>query len=360
MSTRSLIHYEPGFATYVCEKFGLTNPCNVDHPLLEHVPALNRWFINKRGPIDRLKEHQFLFNTTPLIPIPEYKYHPEVNHLSIADILIEWAQMAADTGKLIELYWSGGLDSTAVLLALNEICPKQVKVIIGEQHEYPDLYEKVVKHMDHVIIDNTPKFYGYSQPDKNLLCSAAQADIVFGCMGIAYTLEDEPIKYKNVDRLGWYDTQRYLAGTNEMRFVTGFKGNWVDIENINKAPYAYFPLMQKMINYDLNDELMYYRYYKPEKSPMWTPCVPNYHRCKKQLRDAIFKFTGDKQYSYYMEKVGSEGRLTTQSILNWNASNYRNISLEVMGVLAIENNGNVIRYDNIDDCNVEELIHEFI
>ena len=91
--------------------------------------------------IDRKGEDQFLFNTnTPLIKwIPFQEYTKR----SFADCMFESAQHIANSGKTIDFFWSGGLDSNAALLAFNELgLEKQLHVIMGGKLESPDLFEK--------------------------------------------------------------------------------------------------------------------------------------------------------------------------------------------------------------------------
>ena len=53
----------------------------------------------------------------------------------------------ANSGKTIDFFWSGGLDSNvAMLIAFNELgLEKQLHVIMGGKLESPDLFEKIVR-----------------------------------------------------------------------------------------------------------------------------------------------------------------------------------------------------------------------
>ena len=89
-------------------------------------------------------------SNTPLINGFHFKEYPKQ---SFADCMFESAQSIANSGKTIDFFWSGGLDSNAMLLAFNELgLEKQLHVIIGGSLETPELFEKIIKgRIDYVI-----------------------------------------------------------------------------------------------------------------------------------------------------------------------------------------------------------------
>lgn len=69
----------------------------------------------------------------------------------------EIVKYAIENNKEIFVLWSGGIDSTVVLMSLlNYFDSKYIKILLTKKsiHEYPYLYDKLVKHMAVKFIDD--------------------------------------------------------------------------------------------------------------------------------------------------------------------------------------------------------------
>ena len=128
---------------------------------------------------DRYHEKQFVFNhDSSWLPDVKYKYK-KVG--TFEEVCMDAAQILVDTGKTIDFHWSGGLDSTTALVALNEIAPKQLHIICNKYSiaEYPSYYDKIIKHLDHTV-DDTDNVLGVGNPQKNIWTQGTEADTLFG------------------------------------------------------------------------------------------------------------------------------------------------------------------------------------
>ena len=87
----------------------------------------NRIWQNTMGLFqDRTLTLPHYLKMAPYEPLPDYD--PAFNK-SFKQICLETAQTLVDTGKKLNICWSGGIDSTTVLFALMEVAdPKQLKV----------------------------------------------------------------------------------------------------------------------------------------------------------------------------------------------------------------------------------------
>ncbi|SVA15090.1 uncharacterized protein METZ01_LOCUS67944, partial [marine metagenome] len=227
-----------------------------DHPEVRHLwqdwlrhrRKLHQVGFDKGIVLNRRTNEQFTFNTsvdTLELPYLEYKHYPEVENFGWSDLMMKSAEILASKGKTIDFFWSGGVDSTAALVALNEICPKQLHVIIGHSTEYPEYYDKVVKHLDHtIVLDNNT--FGTASPDKHILCPCGHGDEVFGSAGFGrcnLKYEDTPDKiYKT-----WELKREYKWTSGTLRFILDWEGDKIDMSN-HMPIYIQPPLEKWMIN----------------------------------------------------------------------------------------------------------------
>ena len=261
-----------------------------------------------RALIDRKGEHLFTINPVIRFPWQEDEYYSKVDNYTFSDVMIETAKWVAAPGKTIDFFWSGGTDSNAALLALNEVCPKQLHIIIGESHECPEIYEKIVKHLDHHI-DHTGQMYGIPQPDKHILTTMAEADLFFGA---------SRVENKHLIDKGWETRRRYLYSYATMRFFMHFEGEKIDINNIR--PFCAGPLLEKwMINYVKNGKMVFWFSNDENEWPPpgsranednWINCKgqEHYKNCKMPLRDYIFEMTGNRDIAYNNIKLAGTAR----------------------------------------------------
>ena len=304
--------------------------------------------------IDRKGEDQFLFNTnTPLIRwIPFQKYPKR----SFADCMFESAQHIANSGKTIDFFWSGGLDSNAALLAFNELgLEKQLHVIMGGKLESPDLFEKIVRgRMDYTWDETGSKnvTFGLAQTDKHILCSGSEGDTQFGAKGMSTT------KGNTLENL--FDCRenkrRYYSSHNTWGWTTNYSGDWGDVNNYMPF-YMYESIEKWLCNHVIAGDMVYYilegderpfsmcptpptleqwgdDWLKTGESPMTSVGQQMYKKCKMPLRDFTYNITKDKNLSYEIPKTLSGIRLSLDKPLN---------------VIAITGEGHVIRDDNFND-----------
>lgn len=303
-----------------------------------------------RSLVDRKGEHVFTINPVINFSWQEDEYYSEMDNYTFSEVMIETAKWVSSSGKTIDFFWSGGTDSNAALLALNEVCPKQLHVIIGESHECPEIYEKIVKHLDHHI-DKTANLFAKAQPDKHILCTMAEADFYFGSYGAS--------RVGLPPKIGWETRRRFTFCGSSMRFFTCFAGDKLDTDNIK--PFCGGPLLEKwMINYVKNDKMVfYYDFYPADAWPKgkdrfdennWINCKgqEHYKKCKMPLRDFIYEMTGNKEIAYNNIKLAGQLRAFHGSVRGPKPR-----------VLAVIENGDIIHTDNINDYNLFNFLKDY-
>ena len=256
---------------------------------------------------DRWNEHQLFYNMDcSWLPAVEYKYYDDVP--DFYTVMMESAKWCAENGNKIDFMWSGGLDSTSALLALNEVCPKQLRVIMNENSklEHPKLWKDLVQHLDH-IVDTDDDVLGVGRPDINTWVNCSEADSLFGSSDARPLHVDAITKRRNITNEGdmvnepwerWKDKYRYGLPVRTWRMLHTFKGDWLDINNIK--PFFVSEIMQKYAcNMHHNDEIVWYT-----NSPI-NPCGEHYLKCKMELRDFVVRMSGDDEYAYGKLKMNS-------------------------------------------------------
>ncbi len=332
-----------------------------DHPEVRHLwqdwrrerLALHKIGFDKGVILHRKTNEQYTFNTsvkTLNCPWLEYKHYPEVENFDVTDALIASAEILASQGKTIDFFWSGGIDSTSALVALNEICPKQLHVIIGHSTEYPDYYNKVVKHLDHTInVDNNT--FKEASPDKHILCPCGHGDEVFGSSGPGKAnlqYEDTPDKIYET----WELKREYKWPTGTLRFMLDWEGDKMDMSN--HMPIYVLPPMEKwMVNEHMKGWREALIFGPMDENDPYTFLNGvnnmrdvNYLRMKMPLRDHIYKFTKDKEYAYGKTKEVSLPRGQTL-----NKPEYR-----VWGIL---DDGTILTKDNISSYDWRDFFHHY-
>ena len=305
-------------------------------------------------PFHRKTNEQYVFNTsthTLNMPWVEYQHYPEWDMDDVTDAMMASAQILADTGKTIDLFWSGGLDSTGALIALNEICPKQLRVIIGGYTEYPEYYDKVVKHLDHVI-DDTGDLMSIAKPDKHVYCPCGQGDELFGAPGIGLKSIAIHTETREKVLVNWELTREYKWATGGLRFMQEWSGDKMDMDNQLQL-YAQKPLEKWGINQHrrgLESELFATI---PPKAVHWED--EHYHKWKIPLRKFLYKFTKDEEFSFKKKKIMSLDRAQTNLQKYKHEKEYR--------VWAVLEDGTIITKDTVDQydwrgflCNIKETL----
>jgi len=309
--------------------------------------------------LNRDTEQQYTFNSSVKslnMPWLEYKHYPEVENLDITDVLIASAEILASTGKTIDFFWSGGIDSTAALIALNEVCPEQLHVIIGHSTEYQDYYDKVVKHLDHTI-NTTHDVFKEASPDKHILCPCGTADEVFGSNGNGKSANIYVTSPQQIYET-WEAKRKQKWCVGSLRYIYEWEGDKMDMSN--HLPIYVQPPMEK---WAVNQHRKGWREAcgtifgnMDENNPDTYICVndmkhEHYLTYKMPLRDHIYKFTKDKEYAYGHGKVIS--LLRGQHLVNRvvDKSSYR-----IWGIL---DDGSILTKDNIEQYDWRGFLHHY-
>tara|TARA_Y100000361_G_scaffold112894_1_gene103216 strand:- start:6384 stop:7484 length:1101 start_codon:yes stop_codon:yes gene_type:complete len=288
--------------------------------------------------IDRAKENTFSFKSKNILGwLPLQKY----TNKKFDECMFETANLLASKGKTIDLFWSGGVDSNATLLAFNELgLQKQLHIIIGGKIESPELFKKIIKgRIDYTWVDSgvLNELTEVADPSKHILCSLAEVDPMFGCKS---TTAGKGIVPKSLFDC-WETKRRYFSSHNTWRWALNFKGDKVDLDNY--MPFIMQkPLEKWLCNHALNGDMVYYDlthegwgdWYETGEA-LDAPSQKYYQKCKMPLRDFTFKITKDRELSYNKPKVLSGVRLTTTK------NKFR--------VIAITEFGDIITKDNILD-----------
>ncbi len=137
------------------------------------------------GLIDRSKTLYTGFPYENLYPLPTSPSGPAAPLDKLCDdvgkaILKE----AADTRKQVQVFWSGGIDSTAAIIGLlkaatDQDCLKRLEVLLSEESvkEYPSFYRRFIKPLH-------PRFVGAPVTEhldpKKLIVTGEHGDQIFG------------------------------------------------------------------------------------------------------------------------------------------------------------------------------------
>ena len=306
---------------------------------------------------DRKGEHFGLYNTYTTRPWIEFKYHDDISKNTFSDLMISAAENYKSTGKTIDLFWSGGIDSTAVLLALNEICPKQLHVIIGgwKPLEYPELYNKLVKHLDHTL-DVSGNLFGLSQIDKHILCTACEADQMFGSSAgfLRGNRQFYNPKGKNYKRLAqaWNYKRRYRLVNTSWRYLSHYTGGRFPIENY-KNFYMEPELEKWAVNLVWNGEMVWYDWQSGGKdwwNPVWEDPYDHYRNCKMDLRKFVYSYTKDTYHSFEKPKERSAfSGFDYKSMVETSKNFWRN--------WAVTKSGEVITKESMSDYDLTKFFH---
>jgi hypothetical protein len=255
--------------------------------------------IGPRVIADRYHERKFVFNhDCSWLPDVKYEYK-KVG--TFEEVCMESAQLLADTGKTIDFHWSGGIDSTTALVALNEICPKQLHVICNEYsiQENPNYYDKVVKHLDHTV-DDTDNVLGVGNPQKNIWCQCTESDTLFGGCLIKHGRNKPGMTSDEILMASkeWKLKFRYALAIRGWRTLFAFDGDWFDMNNWQ--PFYTSAIMQQYaVNRHIAGEIYWYSNFLFGKE------MPDFVNAKIEHRDFIYKYTKDKEYAYTKLKYAS-------------------------------------------------------
>ena len=247
---------------------------------------------------DRYNEEKFVFNhDCTWLPDVKYEYK-KVG--TFEEVCMESAQILADKGKTIDFYWSGGIDSTTALVSLMEICPKQLHIICSPtviNEEYPEYWNKVVKHLDHTV-DDKDNVLGVGNPQKNVFCQCTEADTLFGTCMIDHDCGHMTPEEIAMAEKEWLVKFRYVLPHRGWRTLFMFDGDWFDVDNWGPF-YASRSMQQYAVNQHMAGEIHWYSFF------LFGNDMPDYVNAKMPQRDLIYKYTKDKEFAYGKLKYGS-------------------------------------------------------
>ena len=279
------------------------------------------------------------------------------------DLLMEKAISIRDKGRKIQVLYSGGIDSSAALLALYEVCPKdQIEVVMGRTGEggagfrakdqtdpvkqNPWMFDNIVKHLDHTFTDD---LNGYCDPSKYVFITGNEADRLFGSTG--YTLMTQYSKPDGADyqehwgkaptdeldenwqwnQNRWWGITRYTYLMQSFRMMANISCDKIDMDN-------YQPMFfdRKMLQFAINLHI--------QKKHKWYNCgaladEKKFRDGKMWIRDAIFDITKNSWVSYNMHKT-----ISSATDLNKRQSVPLPLRLKV---LAITEDGTVVNRKNL-------------
>tara|TARA_B100000029_G_scaffold379755_1_gene374624 strand:+ start:397 stop:1533 length:1137 start_codon:yes stop_codon:yes gene_type:complete len=319
------------------------------------------------GLMDRKHETQFMYNTKFDHEWIPYEEHPKQ---SFTDCMFDAAKSVADEGKTIDLFYSGGLDSNAMLIAFNELgLHKQLRVIMGGSPESPELFDKLIKgRIDYVFADpNTQtETYSLAKPDEHVWTAGIEADFMFGGTNL-FSID---IDIKDYMR-SWNFKRRYNWSNRLFRMIGNCNLNWVDIRN-HKSFFTHPSIEKFVVNYTLSGEMVFYNLadsgWDNSGQPglaQWLRTVglgdkhsknqKHYLTCKMPIRDFVYNFTKDKTISYDAPKVISIFRMKFDKSSDPSVTHIKKLMPESRNI-AITGEGVVITRDNFSDYDWSEYI----
>lgn len=313
-----------------------------------------RWFLN-----DFMRENEFLFNMSDAhfngAGKVKYEYTDSIGteSSSLKDLLLKRAEKISKMNRKIEILYSGGIDSTAVVLAFIEVCdPKQLKIWMsgeGPIHNYPDMYKKIIGHLDYEFTDD---LIGCCDPSQHVFTTGNEADRLFGSDGYTMMMQfakrskdgeysihrgetpttDEPDNYEwNQSR--WWGITRHTYLTQAFRLLQNIKCDKMDLTNYQPLFFDH-DILKFAINLHIEGKIKYFNSglkANPER----------YLAGKMWVRDFIYSLSGDKDYAYGCGKtLSSPADMSIKMRLPLPTS---------FNALAITDDGTVVNSNNIMD-----------
>jgi len=296
---------------------------------LKKVNRLPSWYLN-----DALGYgDEFLFRTSnKFYEEVEYKYTE--NLPAFKDIMIERATEMRDMGKIIDVLYSGGIDSVAILLALYEVCPKdQINVITSGWDaikEYPKAYKEMIAWTK--TTQNTGNIFGAADIRNHLFTTGCEADRLFGSTGYPHSRNTNKERYTHENDYDyhhkrWWEITQYTLLTQSFRFLQNIKE---DFDMNHYQPFFLCPQIHKFaINQHIDREIVWH-------TNTWSG--DEFLKSKMAIRHFIAGFDPDYAYS----KRKTDMPLSVQYGMGMPFQTIYN-------VWAITSDGKIVNQDNIMD-----------
>ena len=305
---------------------------------------------------DALGEDEYVWNMdnmTKYYPVIDYKYYPEMENENFNELMIRRAKELRNMDRVIEVFYSGGIDSAAMLFALKEVCPRdQLHIISGGEAviaHYPKLWKEYIEPGPHTL-DMTGNIYGMAKPDIHVYTSGCEADRLFGSVGyppqvdaavrdptktLGYRID--PFKKPDLDQKKheewnyhmWWTITRYTFITQSFRFLQNIEANKINLRNYQ--PFFRDPAIHKWAINQHFSRKMYWYNHSPRSDPL------RFQKAKMMLRDFIAQF--DKEYAYAIGKTRLMEGKAQKEFYSPLPNDFR--------VKAITDDGTIVHKDNI-------------
>ena len=288
----------------------------------------------------------------------DYRYYDEIDRYDFSDLMLMRAQEFARKNKQIDFYYSGGLDSVAMLVAFREVPIRQGLHIIMAGSDPLSLGPESLK--DYILsgshtIDTTGNLYGMADPAKNIVTAGIEADPLFGSVGNPILMKNlkrdktDLFGYRHVPTVNrwtdqgdigpdlhlkenedwnydfWWHNQRYFNRVRSFRLIKNFQGDKIDLSN-----YCPFYMGDDIFKWCINQH--------HKKQIRWHHGNPDFHRgnflaSKSMLRKFVGDFC-DKDWAYSIGKTRTE----------WSKDKLVN---KTNRILAINSDGTVVTRENV-------------
>jgi hypothetical protein len=301
-------------------------------------------------------------NMEKYFPVINYQYSPEIRREDFNDLMMKRAQELASMDRVIDVLYSGGIDSTAIVLALMEVCPRdQLHIIAGGTsviRHYEKLWDNYVSDGWHTL-DESGNLYGQAKPDKHLFVTGAGADVLFGMVRYHPKVDgtgtgdiDEGAELSkiyawpsvkiegdeewNYER--WWPVIRYSLLTQSFMFIQNITCKKISLHNFQ--PFFWDVDIRKWaINEHINKNMFWF-HEGPRSSD------ERFIKAKMMLRDFIAQW--DKDYAYNKGKTRLMEDQAQKEFFSPLANNFN--------VKAITDNGTIVDRDNIMEYMVPEAL----
>jgi hypothetical protein len=343
---KSLIFYRPAIRRAIFKQLDYDQKVQFYNKVREEDELRKRIF--GTGIVDRKGEINFGIRTTNVDPIPP---NEESNVGELHDLLLTKAKELCDTGRIIDAFWSGGIDSTSTVCLLREYAqPSQLRIILtqGSIEENPRFYDKYVKHLPHII--NPDKNVRSEITEENITVFANEPDTLYS----AGSPGDSALGQGQV---GWsfYNKIRFGWSWRRYRNYEGYVHDVVNIDNCESLFIGY-DVQRWFITKHLQRHLALEHSHGANSWSRAEHSTENgkllnvgddyndYLDSKMELRDIIAYYTGDKEYAYKKDKV--------ISLRHGQADAWGDICRNV----AVCADGTIIRRDQVNDIKWEDFV----
>jgi hypothetical protein len=207
--------------------------------------------INYRGcVIDRNNEYSIFLNTHSIRPWPDYQFYPEAD-ISFEELMFNRAEelrnISIAQNKLIQFFWSGGIDSMPAFLALKEVCPDRLFVVttkeVTELEPEGNIFKKYIEPLNHYVHDNDAvDFFSLANTEKYIVCECVIADQLWNSF-VARNPETIAKAHDANYRKQWYYRNRFGHAHRIYRFFMSSLEERLTLESIE--PFYYTEQIEK-------------------------------------------------------------------------------------------------------------------